>query len=133
MDAGAPLDDFLGHDEYHAVAQCSNSVTVAGKQFGVFDAACAWHFSRRDQSSILGNQLSWCCYGTFGAGDRVVQTVCTLSDLGGGASHWTWHHFLATSGQKARRTKRMTQCLIPPISPRAVGIASSNHVLCIVA
>ena len=61
VDASAPLDDFCSHDEYHAGA-------CAGKQFGAFDVACAWHFSRRDQSSILGNLLSWHCHGAFGAG-----------------------------------------------------------------
>jgi len=100
MGASATLGDLSGHDDHHVAAQRSNSVAVAGKQFGALDAAGAWHFSRRNQSSILGNHVSWRRHGAFGAGYRLVQTVGTLSDLGGRTYYRTWHCFLATPGQK---------------------------------
>ena len=52
---------------------------------------------------FFGNLLSGPRHGTFGAGDRVAQTVRTFFALGRRASHRAWHHLLATPGQKLHR------------------------------
>ena len=77
-------------------------------------------FLAGSKSPILGNLLSGPRHGTFGAGDRVAQTVRTLFALGRRASHRAWHHLLATPRQKPHRVIARERRTVRPVS-RAPG------------
>jgi hypothetical protein len=87
----------------------------ACKQSGSFDVRCTRHFSRRSKSPILANLLSGPRYGTFGAGDRLVQTVRTIFALGRRPSHRAWHHLLASPGQKVYRVIARERGTVRPV------------------
>lgn len=86
VDASPPLGDVFGYDEHRALARFSEFAAGAGDQSGASDVAGARHISRRNQSPLRGNLLSWPRHGAFGAGDHLAQTVRPLFALGGRGS-----------------------------------------------